>query len=723
MVFGDQERNRKVAPVWRLWPWRCLLGLLLIFLGHNPSHGQVAPGYTFHFNFLDSPAAAVETVALAGQAAARMVSLVPPAHIWEDTRARATLDASIAAIKHHGLRFVFSRMDANQSGGLAWLYQSVLARPGRLPDGSPTSDWFRSTVGNLRFERWQNQETRYYAGRYGRLPQLAGFAVGGMVEPFVSQRGSLMQWDEASGNYEIAQYTEECRAEWHRWLRRRFGGLQAINRAYRTRFSKVSRVPMPSSGDDLRFGRPREAYFDFARSINDWFVRQYRSNRRLWHQFSNKPFLLQLNGLESEKIARGRPEFAAFDLPSWVAQADAVGISLYTHAGYPDWGHAANKSTMRLLLSARDSGKPAFIMESGCEAPRVTLRSHELSFVTSMGLLLDPIGYIYEYFRYERDGRVDPGMMVLPNGDPHQPGFARVSAELRSMPDKGKAVDNPCFIYLSAPLTARGSMVAGLVNRAVYHLAGYLPCRLLPWQHFNRIPTGSVVLAPPGLHRVADAKELRALLDSSRTKGWHLVSDAETCRALMRLTPQCSVQALRLERLLEGGYVEEQASALQEELARVTAFRQRLDSQPVEPRVGLSWLETESDLSLWLEDREPVRLRWETLHRHNVQRIWGSSRNGQPIQVLVVLPGGQQLDRTLPCRQWVTVNDLLPAGDIETLRTQKVSSAAIDRFPKPSSFRGPFSAGGDFRQWIHTVVRLPMQMPPDDSPPKKEIHN
>ncbi|HBZ54262.1 MAG TPA: hypothetical protein DEO88_02555, partial [Syntrophobacteraceae bacterium] len=149
--------------------------------GHSQSQGQVAPGYTFHFNFLNSPAAAVETVALAGKAAARMISLVPPAHIWEDRSALATLDASIAAIRHHGLRFVFSRMDANQSGGLAWLYRSVLAKPGKLPDGSPTSEWFRTTVGNLRFERWQNRETRYYAKRYGRLTQLAGFAVGGMV--------------------------------------------------------------------------------------------------------------------------------------------------------------------------------------------------------------------------------------------------------------------------------------------------------------------------------------------------------------------------------------------------------------------------------------------------------------------------------------------------------------------------------------------------------------
>jgi hypothetical protein len=212
-------------------------------------------------------------------------------------------------------------------------------------------------------------------------------------------------------------------------------------------------------------------------------------------------------------------------------------------------------------------------------------------------------------------------------------------------------------------------------------------------------------------------------LNSSKTSDWHLISDAETCRILRQLDPQCSVQVLQLERLLEHSFVEEQASTLHEELATVNAFRQKLNQQPVEPRAGLSWLETDSGLSLWLEDREPVRLRWETLHRHNLQRIWGSSRNGKPIQVLVALPGGQQLDRTLPCRQWVAVDDLLMAADLENLKRQRASVAAIQQFPAPGSFRDRFSIGGDSGQWFHTVVSLPIQMPPDDPLPNKEIHN
>ncbi len=670
----EAQCRRGASAIFLFWPWRFLVGLLLVFCGTSQGYGQVASGYTFHFNFLGSPAAAVETIALVEQAAGRMVSLVPPAHIWEDNTARTTLDAAIAAIKHHRLRFVFSRMDANQSTGLAWLYQHALAQPGRLPSGSPSNDWFRATVGNHRFEQWQNRETLYYAKRYGRVAQLMGFAVGGMVEPFVSQRGSLMQWDQTSGNYEIVQYTEECRAEWHRWLRKHFGGPQAINRAYRTRFLSIADVPMPLHGKDSRFGRPREAYFDFVRSINDWFLCQYQTNRRLWHQYSGKPFLLQLSGFESEKIARGRPEFAAFDLPAWIAQADAVGISLYTHAGYPGWGHAANEATMRLLATARDYGKSTFIMESGCEAPRVTIRPHELSFATHMGLMIDPLGYIYEYFRYERDGKVDPGMMVNPDGGRHQPGFARVAEQMRSAAATRKAVELPCFVYLSAPLTARSNEVAGFVNRAVYQLAGYLPCRLLPWQRFERIPAGSVVLLPPGLHRVAATSELRVLLNTSRTRGWQLVSDGSTCQALLELNPHCAVQTLHLDRLLGRNCVEEEALALHEELSTVAAFQQKLDQQPVEPRPEASWLETGSDLAVWLEDRKPVRLRAETLQQHHIQRVWGSSRNGHPIKIIVSMAGGQQVNRTLPCREWVDLKELLTAEPNESLRVQTGSS-------------------------------------------------
>jgi hypothetical protein len=640
--------------------WRFLVGIFLGILFCSPSYGQVAPGYTLHFNFLNSPAASAETVVLAEKASARVVSLVPPAHVWEDGNGLRSLDAAITAVKQQGLHFVLSRMDANQSTGLAWLYENPLAHPGRLPDGSAAIEWFRATVGNHRYEQWQNQETRYYSKRYGRLPQLVGTALGGMVEPFVSQRGSLLQWDDTSDSYEIVQYTSDCLAEWHRWLRRHFGGVQAVNRAYHTRFLNLAMVPMPLHGEDSRFGRPREAYFDFVQTINDWFVRQYQTNRNLWHQFSTKPFLLQLSGFESEKIARGRPEFAALDIPSWIAQADAVGVSLYAHAGYPGWGHGANVATLQLLAAARDGGKQAFVMESGCEAPRVTLRAHELSFVTHIGLLLNPTCYVYEYFRYERSRRVDPGMMVSPSGSTHQPGFDRVAEQLRSLAASAKTITSPCFFYLSAPRTARSNEVAGRVNRAVYHLASYIPCRLLPWQRFDRIPTGSVVLIPPGLHKVASTQQLKQLLNSAKLRGWHLVSDNPTGLALLRLSPLCTFQPLALGRLLARECVDEEASILLEELAGVAAFQERFAQQPVEPRPGVSWVQAGADLSVWVDDRKPLVCHWDTLRHHGIERLWCSSRGGEPIELVLKRPSGGQLNQALPCREWVQLKDLNP---------------------------------------------------------------
>jgi hypothetical protein len=60
-----------------------------------------------------------------------------------------------------------------------------------------------------------------------------------------------------------------------------------------------------------------------------------------------------LNGGELEKFVRGRPSFAAFDLPGWIARADAVGLSLYTNSGFPDFGHRSVKAIINLAALAR----------------------------------------------------------------------------------------------------------------------------------------------------------------------------------------------------------------------------------------------------------------------------------------------------------------------------------------------------------------------------------
>ena len=620
--FREFPRNMLKAVPSEFHRWHWLLAFLVLF-PLQAAVAEVLPGYSLHFNFIHSQRAAVHSVQMASRAGAQVVSLIPPAHVWEDPGGQRALDAAVRTAQQSGLQIIFSRLDANQQKGTAWAYANVLRRLGRLPDGSPSHDWFRATYGNSALEHWQHDETLYYARHYGRLPNLAGAAIGGMVEPFVSQRGSFVQWSPLTETYEIAQYTPEGLREWHRWLRNRFREVKAVNREYGTRFPGMSRVPMPGSANDPRFGRPRAAYFDLVQSVNDWYLKQYRENRHIWRRYSTAPFLLQLSGFSAEKIARGRPEFAAFDLPAWVDESDGLGVSLYTHAGYEDWGHSSAVTILQLMESAEESGKMTAVMESGCEAPQVTLAAHEVSFATRMGLLMNPIHYVYEYFRYSRDGRVDPGMMVTPAGLPNPPGFEVVHQAMAGLRAFGPTRSVPCFVYLSVPLTARNDALAGRVNRAVYDLAGHVPCRLLPWRAFARIPAETIVLLPPGIDRVVPRSELLAMLDCARSEGWIMASDSATCAVLSRLSNWVSVYPLALERLMTETHVEDESAALLEELSTIPAFQEKISAQPLEPRPGLHWLEHDRQLLIWVDDGEPVVCHPKPVRDNDIQADMG----------------------------------------------------------------------------------------------------
>lgn len=638
--------------------------LLLLCVGRAPA--SVAPGYTLHFQFIRSPQAARQSVDLAARAGAKVVSLVPPAHVWEDPEGLRSLDAALDETRRRGLKVIFSRLDAPATNGITWLFDKALVDLGRMPDGRKTIGLFRAVVGNHPFERWQSDETRYYARRYGRLPNLEAMAVGGMVEPFVSERGSLVQWDEKSGVYEIAQYTPAGLAEWHRWLGNSFHTIDAINLEYRSHFAGIGDVPMPRSSTDERFGRPQPAYFDLVRCINDWFLRQYRENRAIWHRGSRAPFLLQFSGGVSEKIARGRPEFAAFDLPSWIDEADALGMSLYTNAGYDDWAHAIDAGTLQLVAGARSLGKRTIVMESGCEAPTVTLQAHELTFVTRMGLWLDPDAYVYEYFRYARDGWVHPGMMVTPEGACHEPAYTTVAGKLRSLEGFAPAQGEPCFWYLSAPLTAREeggrpaaqAELAGRVNRAVYQLASYLPCRLLPWRRCDRVPAGALVLLPPGIEEALAPAEARGLARCCRQRGMKVMSTPRTCAALAALAPGLAVRPAALDRLMAETYVENEADDLLALLRLAPEGRRSVDRLPVAPRPGVTWLQSGGDLYVWVEDAKPVVCRPDAMRAAGVARLWLSARKGPAVEALFPR-GAKELRVRVPCRQWRQLKELL----------------------------------------------------------------
>ncbi len=634
----------------------CLFGIVvLLFLLVGPRAGAVAPGYVLHFNFLLTPQAAREGVAQAAAAGARIISLVPPAHIWEDEAGLQNLSAALDEAKLRGMRVLITRLDAQQTNGSVWVYAHALIDSACMPDGRAIpGDWFFATVGNQPFADWQREETRYYAQLVGQSSVLDAVAFGGMVEPFVSQRGSLLAWSEEAQTYEIAQYTPEGLLEWHHWLEEHFTSLAAINTEYHAAFTTLSDIPMPRNPTDARFGKAREAYFDFATSLNDWFLTQYRECRRAWQTGSRKPFLLQLSGFETEKIALGRPEFAAFDLPAWLDEADGIGLSLYTQADYTDWGHASDVATLQLLQGARETGKPAYILESGCEAPRVTVEPHELSFALRYGLALHPDAYVYEYFRYKRDNRVDPGMMVTPDGARNEPGYSRVSRLLASVTQFAPAAAPACFTYLSVPRTARSNALAGELNAAVYALAGIVPCRLLPWGCFKRLPRGTLVLLPPDIQRVIPRDQLTAFLTMARDRWWRLASDEVTCDALRQVEKTLSLCPLSLEDLASATSGDDRAEALYTALQTVPTFRWQCAALPVTPRPGICWLQLGTSLYLWSEDTVPIICHPAALARLGITRVWGSTRHNEALPLIM----GKGAARHLPCREWRAVRNL-----------------------------------------------------------------
>src|SRR5262249_20480959 len=169
-----------------------------------------------------------------------------------------------------------------------YLYSRILTEPGRMPDGSPTPDYFKTTVGIPEYAAWMEEEIRYYASRYGRMPNLIGINLGPISEPFSSERGGFLEYSAATDRYDTPEYPGPARRWWPRWLRSRFGDLEGINREYETAFLSVDQVPLPLNDEDRRFGRPRLAYYDFARSINDWFMEQYERCRKIWHDVSGR---------------------------------------------------------------------------------------------------------------------------------------------------------------------------------------------------------------------------------------------------------------------------------------------------------------------------------------------------------------------------------------------------------------------------------------------------
>jgi hypothetical protein len=448
------------------------------------------PGFVIHFDFIRNASEGLALVEIAQRAGAKVINLVPPAHVWEDAASLAALDRILAEISRRHLSLVITRIDASRlpdSGGnrFSYLYGKILTEPGRLPNGKDTSEYFLTTAGQAGYAEWMEEETTFYAKHYGKLPNLLGINLGPFSEPDTAQRCGFFEYMDETRSYEITQYTPSAEGVWHRWLAAHFRGVAALDSEYAAHFASFDSVPLPLNEKDERFGRADLAYFDFARSLNDWFVERYQRCRSIWHEASGRadvPFILQFNGGAAEKFMIGRPSFAAFDLPGWVDMADALGISLYTNSGFPDMGHASIVATLNLVAVASYLGKDIFVLEGGNEAPNVTLDPVQLAFFGEVAGSVGPRTYVYEFLKdkFDEEYRSNPGKVVTAGGRIRRPAFNALRRLFRQIESSPAVPEKPVLYFLSDSMASRGNPRAGEMNGALFDLASSIPIRWIP---------------------------------------------------------------------------------------------------------------------------------------------------------------------------------------------------------------------------------------------------
>jgi hypothetical protein len=516
-VCAERRRARSIVRV---------LAFCLVFLaptGSSAAPVTPEPGFVIHFDFISNAEEGRQLVRIAAEAGARVINVVPPARVWKNRQAREMLDAILDEIGRRHLDFVFARIDGayppdNRGERVNYLYNRILTKPGVFPDGAPVTQYFLTTAGLEDYDAWMEEETRYYARRYGRMPNLIGINLGPFSEPFSAERCGFLAYTRRTQRYEITQYTPQARRLWHRWLAKHFRGIGAVNREYATSFGSLDQIPLPINESDGRFGKPQPAFFDFTRTLNDWFVERYERCRRLWHEVSGRsdvPFILQFSGAELEKFVRGRPGYAAFDLPGWVERADAVGLSLYSNSGYPDFGHRSIQATVNLAALARDLGKEVFVLEGGYEAPNVVLDPGELEFFGTVALKLRPRTYIYEFLkdRFNESYASNPGKLVTADGMIRQPAFDALRNLFKRIEAFHPEDEVPALYVRWDSMAARADLQAGARYAALYDLAADLPVRWIPRGASVTLRADVPVVNPDGSITPSDER-LSALLRS-----------------------------------------------------------------------------------------------------------------------------------------------------------------------------------------------------------------
>ena len=486
--------------------------------GHAPFIQESRAGFSIHFDFITSYEDAEKLLEFAYQNGAKILNVIPPPHVWQNPLDLKILKRVFQFANTHGIKIVLTRIDASRVNGPANLrdndmYSFILNQTGVLPSGKKTPRFFCNPVGNPAFIKWQKEETLYYAKHFSHEPCLIGFSIGMFNEPFVSQRGSLLCFDEQTNSYEIAQYTPYGLNWWHKFLEKEFcNQIKPVNLKYGTSFSTIDEIPMPKNESDERFGKPFNAYWDLVRSLNYWVVSQYETCRAIWHKHRKKniPFILQFSGYEPEKLEKGRVAFAALDLFDWMKRADALGMSMYANAEYGDHGHDSDRSLIRFLHLGNMMRKPVYILECGYEDNGAVIDESEFDFFVSLTRELQPQCINYEFLKMSYDEAFNnhSGKLIDNEWKVNETGLQVV----KSFFERSRiSLPSPSYIYVyDEPEKLQNSQLELKYRKEMIKMAYQKPIVFIPKGAVSLIPSGSTLVVPKPCQSSALLKILKS---------------------------------------------------------------------------------------------------------------------------------------------------------------------------------------------------------------------
>ena len=237
----------------------------------------------------------------------------------------------------------------------------------------------------------------------------------------------------------------------------------------------VERDPIGHASADRRW----HTLIPSVRSMTRLSERRTSAAARIWHETSRQGGCsVHSSGsaaAKAEKLALGRPSFAAFDLAAWAGIADALGLALYTNSGYPDMGHGSIEATVEPCLSrappregcvrpGRWERSSRCHARSGC-VPTISARSRARWIHGRMCMSSLEMSSCRIY-------RANPGKIVTAQGEspPSLPSRRCVPCSKRSKSTASSPV-KPVLYLCPDAMAARGNERIGSLNAALYHLA------------------------------------------------------------------------------------------------------------------------------------------------------------------------------------------------------------------------------------------------------------